>query len=122
MPVVMQPRLMVMVLPLEADGIGDRCFAGCFPDGLLRNAPRAVLRAPRNLAVLVRQLLRCAEVVALVPRHAVYRRRGRRRQPQRVFILPVVVAVLGLVEQFDGVLAHRLRHRYEAAWLVDVAG
>lgn len=53
--------------------------------------------------MLVRQFLRRAEVIALVPSQAVDGWRGR-RQPQRVFVLPVVVAILGLVEQFDGVV------------------
>lgn len=128
MPVVVQPRLVVMVLPLEADGVCDWSFAsGRFPDRLLRDTLRTVLRAPRNLAVLVGQLLRCAEVIALEPRDAVDLRRTRRRAPQRVFVLLVVIAVLGLVEQFDDVVAHRLCHRhnwYDAltGWEASAAG
>lgn len=121
MPVIVQPRLVVMVLPLEAQRVRDGCrLARRFTDRLLRDTPRTIFRTPRNLALFVRQLLRRAEVVALVPRQAVDGRRWRRRQPQRVFVLPVVVAVLRLVEQKDGILPHRLYYRNEAARLVYV--
>ncbi len=94
-PVVVQTRLVIMVLPLEPNRVGDRYLAGRFPNRLLRDTPRTVFRAPRNFAVLVRQLLRRAEVVALVPGQAVDRRRRRRRAPQRVFVLPVVAPYSG---------------------------
>ncbi len=84
-----------MVLPLEADGVGDGSLARRFPNHLLRDTPSTVLGGPRNFTLLVRQFLRRAKVIALIPRQTVDRRRRRWRAPQRVFVLPVVVAVFG---------------------------
>ena len=66
MAVVVQPGFLIPVLALEADGVSEACFSASLSDGLARFAPGLVAGAPGDLALVVGQLLRGAQVVAHV--------------------------------------------------------
>lgn len=116
----MEPGFLVVILALEAQWVGNTCLARRFGDDLARGAPCLVLRTPGNLAGFIGQLLRCAEVIALVPGDGVERLRGDVLGPERIVIDIVVARVVGLAMQGDGGMAHRLRQRYECAGLVEI--
>ena len=76
--VVVQPRLVVKVLPLEPNRIPEPRLPSRLADRLLGFAPGLVLRRPGDPPLMVRQLLRRAQVVALVERD-LFSRKGLRR-------------------------------------------
>ena len=82
--------------------------------------PGFVLRTPGELAVGVGQLLRRAQVVALVPGQHVYRQRLGRVRPQRVLIYIVGAFVTRLRQQADRLMPHRLSHGDEGAGFAEV--
>jgi len=65
-PVVMQPRLIIKILPLKPYRIAHPGPVRRLTDRLLRLPPRLVLRRPRNLAFMVGQLLRRTQMIALI--------------------------------------------------------
>ena len=62
----MQPRLFIKVLSLEPYRIPNPGPVRRRADRFLRLPPRLVLRRPCNLAVAIRQLLRRAQMIALI--------------------------------------------------------
>ena len=72
-PVVVQPGFVIVILPLKPDRVGQALalcpFRALFSDF----SPRAVLRAPSDLAGGVGEFLWRAEVVALVPGQQAHR-------------------------------------------------
>ncbi|KVA06334.1 hypothetical protein WI42_26390, partial [Burkholderia ubonensis] len=63
MPVIVQPRLVIMVLPLEPDRIPRfMVFRLRRPDGLLAT-PRPVPTQPHHLPRLVQQFLRRPQMI-----------------------------------------------------------
>ncbi|KWN57960.1 hypothetical protein WM23_18250, partial [Burkholderia ubonensis] len=81
MPVVMQPRLVIMVLPLEPDRVP--CFMAFrlrLPDRLLR-APRPVPAQPHHFPRLVQQFLRRPQMIVLIKQRRMPRLRRHLHEP-----------------------------------------
>ena len=76
-PIVVQPCFVIVVLPLKPDRVGQALALGPFRALFFNFPPRAVLRAPGDLAGGVGQFLWRTEVVALVPGQYVNRQRLR---------------------------------------------
>jgi len=68
MPVVMQPRLSIKILPFEPERITNSSLVRRLADRFLRLSPRLVLRRPGNITLPIRQLLRRTQMVALIKR------------------------------------------------------
>ena len=102
-PIVVQPRFVIVVLPLKPDRVGQALALRPFRALFFDFSPCFVLRAPSDLAGVVGQFQRGAEVVALVPRQHVNRQRLRGVGPQRVLVDVVGAGVTRLGQQ-----AHRL--------------
>src|ERR1041385_194435 len=89
-PVVVQPRLLIPILPLKPNRIPEPRPSPSLADRLPRLSPRLVLRRPSHTAFVVRQFLRLAQVVALVERHLFPVERPRHQPllavPQRILL------------------------------------
>ncbi len=86
MPVVMQPRFMVVILPLKPKRVGQSFTLRPFRQLFLRFTPSLVLCAPGNSPLVVSQLLRRAQMIALIPRQHIQGLCCRLVVPQRVII------------------------------------
>ena len=111
---------MIVVLALKPDRILQALALCPFRALLFDFTPRAVLRAPGDLAGVVGQFLWCAEVITLVPRQYVYRQRLRGVRPQRVLVDVVGTGVTRLGQQAHRLVAQGLGHGDEAAGFVEV--
>jgi hypothetical protein len=65
-PVIVQPRLVIKILPLTPDRIPYPGLVRRLADRFLRLPSNLVLRRPSNLAVAIRQFLRRAQMIALL--------------------------------------------------------
>ena len=116
----MQPRFVIVVLPLKPDRVGQALALCPFGALLFDFSPRFVLRAPGDLAGGVGQFLWRAQVVALVPGQYVNRQRLRGVGPQRILVDVVGTGVAWLGQQADQLLVQRLSKESEAAWFKDL--
>ncbi|KUM04883.1 hypothetical protein Cv017_12145 [Chromobacterium subtsugae] len=121
MAVVVQPGLVVMILPLEAERVADAGFACDVGDDFARFAPGFVVHFQRERAMLIGQRLRGAQVVGVVVVHRLRRLWLRSGLTQRVLVrvVGIVLAPGRHLDAADGVGVH-LRQRHEAVRLEQV--
>ncbi len=116
MPVVMQPRLMVMILPLKPNRIGQSFTLRPFRALLLHLTPSLVLRAPGDAPFVVSQLLGRAQMVALIPRQYIQGLCSRLVVPQRI-----IIQVIGAFVSRLGQQAYRLVSREQQNQMAQMA-